>query len=133
MPAGRPSKYKPEYCQSLIEHMSEGLSFESYAGLCDCSIDTLYEWAKVQSEFSEAKRIGASKSMLFWERLGLDGARGIHDKFNASTWIYTMKCRFPRHWSDKQEVNHVIADRRETKALPDEDLDQLLIEGNSTK
>ena len=29
-PVGRPTKYKPEYCEMLIEHMSEGLSFESF-------------------------------------------------------------------------------------------------------
>lgn len=111
--------------------MERGLSFESFAALCDCSIDTLYEWTKTHEEFSEAKRIAVPKSLLFWERLGLSGIMGAReDRFNAATWIYTVKCRFPKYYGEKQEVSHVIDDKRETKALSDEELDTLLIEAD---
>ena len=29
---GRPTDYKKEYCELLIEHMAAGFSFESFAG-----------------------------------------------------------------------------------------------------
>lgn len=130
MAGGRPSKYKPEYCDALIKHMGGGLSFETFAALCDVCRDTLYDWTAAHKEFLDAKRKGEMQSQFFWEKVGREGALGTIEKFNATTWIYTMKCRFPKQWGDKQEVSHVIADRREAKALTDDELDTLLIQSN---
>ena len=61
---GRPTKYKPEYCDELIEFMGDYLSpcsFDSFAGKIGINQDTLYEWAKVHKEFSEAKKLAESR------------------------------------------------------------------------
>lgn len=100
---GRPSKYKPEYCQRLIDHMASGLSFESFAGLVGTCKDTIYEWANAHSLFSEAKKEGFERNRLFWERAALKGMTA--DKFNATVWIFNMKNRFPREWRDRTEVD----------------------------
>lgn len=99
---GRPSDYKPEYCELLIDHMSEGLSFESFGGVVGSHRDTLYEWTKVHPEFKEAREIGKSKSRLFWEKLGIEGLWGSKEgpNLNATVWIFNMKNRF--QWRDKQ-------------------------------
>lgn len=119
---GRPSKYKPEYCELLIEHMGKGFSYDSFAGLIEVHIDTLYEWEKVNPEFSEAKKIAFSKCMIFWEKLGIEHVlnethdeenleEGTHKKtsksLNSVVWIFNMKNRFK--WKDKQpdEVDSV--------------------------
>lgn len=103
---GRPTLYKSEYCQQLIDHMSEGLSFESFAAVANCCIDTIYEWAKVYPEFSEAKKKGSAKSRLVWERMAIDGAwnssgEGSHKNLNNAAWIFNMKNRFG--WRDRIE------------------------------
>ena len=98
MPGGRPTKYKPEYCTMLIEHMSSGLSFESFGANVDVCEDTLYEWAKVYPEFSEAKKIARIQCLKFWERIGIAGMSGKIKGFNAAIWIYNMKCRFRNDW-----------------------------------
>ena len=49
-PIGRPSKYDSKYCDMLIEHMSEGLSFESFAGLIGTCKETIYEWTRKHPE-----------------------------------------------------------------------------------
>ena len=103
MPGGRPTKYKPEYCEKVIEHMGQGLSFESFAGTIGVNQDTLHEWCKRHEEFSESKKIGREKSRIFWEKLGIDGATGRLQYFNAATWIFNMKNRF--NWTDKQELS----------------------------
>jgi len=74
--------------------MAKGLSFESFAGLIDVHIDTLYEWAKVHQSFSEAKKRGTAKSLLKFEATGL--ANLGNKNFNSTLWIYQMKCRFNR-------------------------------------
>jgi hypothetical protein len=126
--AGRPTKYKPEYPEALVKHMAGGLSFETFAALCNVCRDTLYEWTDAHAEFSDAKKMGEIKSRLFWERLGLNAALGEVKNFNPTVWIYTMKCRFPKQWGDKQEVAHVIDDKREIKKVTNDELKRMLLE-----
>lgn len=110
LPHGRPSKYKSEYDQMLIEHMATGLSYESFAGLVGVCTDTLYEWEKAHPSFSEAKRDGFAKNRLFWERLGVQYITHVDSKFesspklNSTVYIFNMKNRFPREWRDRVEV-----------------------------
>lgn len=82
----------------LIDHLESGFSYESFGAIVDTHKDTLYHWELKHPEFFEAKRIGASKSMLFWEKLGTGGAAGRLKGFNAAAWIFSMKNRFK--WSD---------------------------------
>jgi hypothetical protein len=61
--AGAPSKYKPEYCEELIEYFNvppyigdESSDFRSLSGFAikiGVSRDTLLEWSKVHPEFEE--------------------------------------------------------------------------------
>lgn len=123
---GKPTKYKPEYCEKLLEHMSEGLSIEAFAGLIRVHKDSIYEWVRVHPEFKEAKDIGESLSLLYWEKLGRDNIINVTERdssgnttsrnMNATTWIFNMKNRF--RWRDKQpdendniNVNLSLAER----------------------
>lgn len=137
-PVGRPSKYKLEYCEMLIEHMSKGLSFESFAGLVSVSRESLYEWQKVHPEFSDTVKEAKEKCRLFWEQQGIEGLYSTTEydekgkpssskSINASVWIFNMKNRFRDQWHDKQQIEHSghIAD------LPDEKLDEKLKELNA--
>lgn len=98
-------KYRPEFDKLLLDHLSEGLSFASFAAVINVNRDTLYEWAKNIPSFREAKELGNDKSLLFWERMGMAGTVGKIDKFNTATWIFNMKNRFG--WRDRQEVKNI--------------------------
>ena len=87
---GRPSKYKPEYCEALIEHMARGLSYEAFAAQCNVCRDTLYEWEKRYPEFFDSKKIGHAKLLKFFEELGF-GLMSGDVKGNAAVYIFTMK------------------------------------------
>mgnify|MGYP000976704067 CR=1 FL=1 len=104
MPGGRPTEYKPEYCEKLIEHMADGLSYESFAGKLRVCRDTLYNWEKLFPEFSYSKKVGKEASLLKWETIGLDAVEGRIEKFSAPTYIFTMKNRF--EWKDKTETEN---------------------------
>ena len=108
--AGRPTKYKEEYCQKLIEHMAEGYSFDSFAGIVEVNIDTLYEWAKVHKDFSDAKNIGTAKSMAWWEKIGRMGMINEIPFFNDRIWRLNMINRFRSQWADgtKNENNDKV-------------------------
>ena len=101
-PIGRPSKYKPEYCQALISHMEEGYSFESFAALANCCVDTLYEWTDVNSDFSEAKKAARAKQLHANEKLIRDIAK--HGDGNATAAIFILKNCHPKQWRDRREL-----------------------------
>jgi hypothetical protein len=102
-PIGRPTKYKPEYCQMLIDHMASGLSYECFGAVIDVARSTIYEWEKIP-EFSDAKKTAFDKNRMFWEKAGLNGMfmGGKDNPFNATVWVFNMKNRF--NWRDKSDV-----------------------------
>ena len=113
MPAGRPTTYKPEFCEMLIEHMSKGFSYQSFAGKLKVNQDTLYNWEKLFPEFSETKKTAQELSRQFWEKQGIDGLWEVTEydedgkplktrKLNSTVWIFNMKNRFA--WADRTEV-----------------------------
>lgn len=113
---GAPTKFKAAFCDLLIEHMTKGFSYESFAGHPDVQVhrDTLYEWEKVHPEFSDAKKRAVDANLLFWENLGIEniisetsyergGGESISSSsrsLNSSVWIFNMKNR--HKWRDKQ-------------------------------
>ena len=101
---GQPTKYKKEYCQKLVDFMAQGYSFEAFAGHVSVDRDTIYEWANVHKEFSDAKKEAFSKSREFWEQIALKNLHLPHQggSFNATVWIFNMKNRFG--WKDNIEL-----------------------------
>jgi len=115
MPAGRPTKYKPEYCQQLIDHMSQGLSFESFAANLNTWAGTLYRWEQEFSEFREAKNIGFERCRAFYEKAGVAGMMGKVKNFNQTVWLFNLKNRFPKQWRDRHEIDvHATIETKES-------------------
>lgn len=107
-PIGRPTKYRPEYCQQLIEHMSNGFSYETFAATIGCSRAVIYDWESQHPEFLDAKRAAFEKSQQWWEQQAALGLWQDKDgpQLNTTLWIFNMKNRFG--WTDKREVAQTI-------------------------
>lgn len=105
MAGGRPTDYKPEYCQMLIEHMRRGRSFETFA--CDVNTHrgTLYDWCEKHKEFADAKKAGQELSYRFWETLVMATAAG-KSKGSAAVIIFAMKNRFG--WKNEIDVTYDV-------------------------
>jgi len=67
-------KYKKKYCQDVIEHMSTGKSFMTFAGVIGVAESTINKWASDFPEFGEAKDIGFSMRNKVVEEKLLDAA-----------------------------------------------------------
>jgi hypothetical protein len=104
MALGRPTSYKPEYCDMIIKHMRTGKSLASFAMSIDVNRDSLQEWGKVHPNFSVAMKKAKDYCEVFWEEQG--NAHILEDKdgpkLNMAWQIFTMKARFG--WREKQEV-----------------------------
>lgn len=68
---GRPSLYRPEYCDLLIAHMKEGLTIESFGAVCtpNVSIRSVYNWLDEHPAFAEARVIGEAHMSLFYTKM----------------------------------------------------------------
>jgi len=84
--------------------MKQGLPFETFGCRLGVHRETLYEWAKVHKEFSDAKKMGREFQYEFWFKLGLGGAMGHKDMkaFKGTPWVFTMKNCFG--WKDRIEL-----------------------------
>lgn len=129
MPAGAPSKYKPEYCDLVIAVGETGGTKVEMAEACDVHRETLDNWAKEHPEFFDAIKRGLQKAQSVWQKKGMQGVFGEVDGFNATGFIFNMKNRFKEDWRDKVEMEHsadsslasMIAQRRAAVASIDGD------------
>jgi transposase len=118
MPAGRPTLYKPEYCDQVIEMFKKGMSKFAIALKLDVNVDTLAEWQKVHPEFSAAVKKGLDFSQGNWEERGRLNLK--NKDFNSTLWIMNMKNRFRKDWGDHQTVTQIT-----THKLHDQDIHDL--------
>jgi transposase len=99
-PGGRPSKYKPEMCDTVVSMMRKGASKCEVAAALDVDDETLIEWAKKYPEFSATIKRAEQLSSAWWQR---EGRTSLRDKsFSYVGWYMQMKNRFG--WTDTQKV-----------------------------
>jgi hypothetical protein len=124
MGAGRPTEYKPEYCDQIIEYFSvqpfhemykeeffkdgtlksrtptlianEFPTFQGFADSIGVHVDTLHEWKKVNKEFSEAY----ARAKDIQEKIWL--VNGMQNLYNAQfAQFFGKNCL---GYSDKYEI-----------------------------
>lgn len=111
-PNGRPLKFptperRQKMWQEFCDHVASGLSMKSFPG---CDDETAQDYSRKfpedcpDSALQEAKR----KSLLFWEKIGIGGATGKIEGFNATSWIFNMKNR--AGWADKMDATQQFLD-----------------------
>lgn len=102
MPAGRPSKYDPAMCETIIDAGAQGMTLAEMADILGIDRSTLADWREQHPEFSRAVKAGLDKAQAWWERKGREATFGAVDGFNATSYIFQMKNRFREEWADRQ-------------------------------
>lgn len=103
MPAGRPTKYKPEYCERVVELGKQGMSVVEMA--CDIGVAraTLEaNWPAEHPEFLEAFARAREESQAWWEKTGREGMQA--KSIDAAIYSRSMSARFPKDWSEKRLI-----------------------------
>ena len=110
MPAGRPTSYDPRFCDLVIELGKEGASKAEMAAECGVSRPTFDAWCEAHEEFLYSVKEAFSFSQAWWEKKGRVATFGGVDGFNATSFIFNMKNRFPNDWREKTEqaVTHTF-------------------------
>ena len=130
MGAGRPTKYKEEYCIQAEKLCKKGFIDVEIADFFEVDVSTLNRWKEAHPEFRESLKDGKRHSdskvedSLYNRALGyefqevkeeLEG--GTVTKTTRTTrqlagdttaQIFWLKNRQPERWRDKQEVSNTI-------------------------
>lgn len=117
---GRPSKYKPEYCERVIELGKEGKSLTQIAVALDVSKATIIYWSDNYIEFSTALTRAKECEQAWWEAKGMDGLTA--DRFNSAVWSKSMSARFRDDYTERRELAGVPDRPIETKEVSRRDL-----------
>lgn len=86
---------------AFCDHIAQGFTQKAFHDPCTmATIDKML--ATYPAEFDpEPLEIAKAKSTHFWEKMGIDGAKGLISGFNSGTWIFNMKNR--EGWKDAIE------------------------------
>ncbi len=105
---GRPTEYRPEYCDKIIEFCSRGHTIEAFAGSIGVTSRAVFKWVDKYPEFAHAKELAKAKAQLALEQIGLDVMHGLipAKDFNATVWIFWMKnCH---GWRDRVDISGAV-------------------------
>jgi hypothetical protein len=99
---GRPTSYKPEYCDSVIECMAQGFSLTAFAGSILVARSSINNWMAEHPEFLEATKVGQAARTFKLEK-GLYAAKSGPE---ATAHIFGLKNADPDGWRERVQNEH---------------------------
>ena len=103
---GRPSNYRPEYCDRAIEFMGKGYSITALAGELGQSKETIYAWIATHADFSDSITKAKAARLKALEERMLSANNGG----TAATSIFALKNADPDEWREVryQNIEHSV-------------------------
>lgn len=106
------SKYKPEYCEKLKEHMSKGRSIETFGVTVGVTRATVYNWCEKHEDFAKAKDEAMQLAQEFFEsklEIKLNEKDSRSKNIDTTCLIFALKTRFHKTYGEKQQIEHNIS------------------------
>lgn len=104
MPRGRPSKYKPEFCETVRKLGAQGRSYTQMARDLGVAKSTMQDWEAAHPNFRVALKEAREAAQAWWEDLGMEMAQT--GTGNPTAFIFQMKNRFRDDYRDKIDHAH---------------------------
>lgn len=104
---GRPTDYRPEYCQRVIDMGAKGYSVVEMCAEIGVDRKTLERvWPEAHEEFFQAFNLSRLKSQAWWESIGRNNIIEEHQgpKVNAGLYGRSMAARFPDDWRESSKT-----------------------------
>lgn len=101
-PVGRPTKYKPEYCERVIALGKEGYSYAEIAADLEVDKASLFDWARAHEDFSTALRAAKTYEQAWFEREARSNMK--NRDFNANLWYRSAASRFREDYTERKET-----------------------------
>lgn len=101
---GRPTAYRPEFCERIRDMAREGKTPVEWADQLDVARSTLDNWCEIIPEFSEAYSRARESCQAWWIQQGRKGV--FHGKeFNDRQWKTMVYNLFRDDWQDERSIN----------------------------
>ena len=104
MPAGRPSKYDPAYCDLIVAHCQDGSSISSFAASIGVCRDTITDWGQAHPEFLASVKRAKAAVAAWYDKAARKNA--IEGGGNATLCIFGLKNFDSEDFRDVQEQKH---------------------------
>ena len=103
---GRPTLYRPEFCERVIAMGKQGMSQEQISGTLGFAWNTLDLWAEKHPEFMQALRTAKNLELHYWEDLGLQNVLETPggQRLNGAVYNKIMAARFPAKYSERNKI-----------------------------
>lgn len=99
-PVGRPSKYKPEYCERVIDLSKQGAGWAEYASEFEVDRASLFRWAEEHEDFAQALTRAKVHEQAWFERAGRLNLGS--KEFNANLWGKSVSARFRDDYTERK-------------------------------
>ena len=100
MQTGRPTEYRAEFCEQIIELMATGLSLTAASAELGFHRQRAYEWAERHPDFADAIRHAKGKRVAVLERDMLDSTEGPR----VTARIFALKNADQVEWNSADRV-----------------------------
>ena len=102
--AGRPSGYRPEFCQLAIRLGAEGESRAAIAASIGICREQLGRWEDKYEDFAAALKQAKVLEQRWWERMGKEG-QIMGGQLNGAVWSRSMAARFREDYTERSEIS----------------------------
>ena len=103
---------------NILEGMGhEGEGKAEMAVALGISRETFLVWQDDNATFSDAVKQAVQRSQSWWEKQGRKHTFDRGEGFNATSYIFNMKNRFPDDWRDKVENDLTSSDKSMTPTV----------------
>ena len=114
----RSTKYKPEYCKILEDHLASGCSVQSVlADIPVSSAQEIYDWIKKYPEFALAHKNGKAKAMKLDEQLLRTKITGIIQgkidpkRMDVQALLFKLRTVHHEIYSEHQKIDMQIKNK----------------------
>jgi transposase len=124
-PPGRPTKYRPEYCEQVIQFMAEGKFLFQFGNMVGVIPETLTLWQHEHPEFATAVKAAKAVCLEWWVTQGrqMMSIPGSHQ--DSKMWLYIMNNL--HGWRDNARVEMAGDKDNPIKVVTDQDLFQTIL------
>ena len=120
---GRPTKYKPEYCELVKKLGKKGYTVAMMGSEVDVAKQTIYHWMKEHPKFLDAMREAVSNAQAYLEKIGMDEL--VDGKLNTVLYNKIMSCRFREDYTETTVNKNLDMTSKEADSLQESQIERI--------
>jgi transcriptional regulator with XRE-family HTH domain len=104
-PVGRPTDYRPEFCEQIIEFGKKGYSESQVAAEFGVTRKTLNNWEAEHPDFLYSSGVYRELAQSWWESLAQNQMLAPTPGFSSGLWSKSMAARFRDDYTERSKTD----------------------------